>query len=151
MTIADVDSLSATLFALADPTRRGILARLTHGSASVKELAAPYAMSFAAVSKHIKVLEQAGLVSRGKDAQFRPCHLETKPLRAVAVWVEDYRRFWERSADRLEDYLAELQRTERGGRGATRPEGTRAAVPRKSSPTTRETPRRTGRRERKPR
>lgn len=104
------DSLSSTLFALADPTRRSILSRLaTGGDATVKELAAPYSMSLAAVSKHIKVLEQAGLVSRGKEAQWRPSHLEAKPLAAVSEWLEDYRRFWERSIDSLDDYLEELQ------------------------------------------
>jgi DNA-binding transcriptional ArsR family regulator len=99
------DPLSATLFALADPTRRGILARLANGDASVKELAEPYDMSLAAVSKHIKVLESAGLVSRGRDAQWRPCHLEVEPLAAVSEWVEGYRRFWERSLASLNDYL----------------------------------------------
>lgn len=106
------DPLSSTLFALADPTRRGILGRLANGDATVKELAEPYEMSLAAVSKHIKVLESAGLVSRGKDAQFRPCHLEAEPLRAVSVWLDDYRRFWGRSMDRLSDYLHHLQRAE---------------------------------------
>jgi DNA-binding transcriptional ArsR family regulator len=103
------DSLSSTLFALADPTRRSILSRLATGDATVKELAAPYSMSLAAVSKHIKVLEQAGLVSRGKEAQWRPSHLEARPLAAVSEWLEDYRRFWERSIDSLDDYLEELQ------------------------------------------
>lgn len=103
------DPLSTTLSALADPTRRGILARLSLGEATVKELAQPYDMSLAAVSKHLKVLESAGLISRGRDAQYRPCRLEAAPLRDVAGWLEDYRRFWEASLDRLEDYLAELQ------------------------------------------
>ena len=104
------DRLSLTLSALADPTRRGILARLATGQATVTELAEPYDMSLAAVSKHLKVLEGAGLISRGRDAQYRPCKLEAGPLRDVAGWLEDYRKFWEASLDRLEDYLAELQK-----------------------------------------
>jgi DNA-binding transcriptional ArsR family regulator len=109
------DTLSTTLSALADPTRRGILARLSLGEATVKELAEPYDMSLAAVSKHLKVLEGAGLISRGRDAQYRPCRLEAAPLRDVAGWLEDYRRFWEASLDRLEDYLAELQKADPDG------------------------------------
>lgn len=105
-----VDSLSATLSALADPTRRGILARLATGEATVKELAEPYDMSLAAVSKHLKVLEHAGLISRGRDAQYRPCRLEAAPMRDVAGWLESYRKFWDESLDRLETYLAELQK-----------------------------------------
>jgi DNA-binding transcriptional ArsR family regulator len=108
----NADPLSATLFALADPTRRGILARLSRSDASVKELAEPYDMSLAAVSKHIKVLEVAGLVTRSKDAQWRPCHLEAEPLRGVSHWLEDYRQFWERSLDRFADYLREVQEQE---------------------------------------
>ena len=104
------DTLSVTLSALADPTRRGILARLATGEATVTELAAPYEMSLAAVSKHLKVLEQAGLISRGKEAQWRPCKLEAGPMRDVAGWLENYRRFWEESLDQLEVYLAELQK-----------------------------------------
>lgn len=104
------DRLSVTLSALADPTRRGILARLATGEATVNELAAPYDMSLAAVSKHLKVLEKAGLITRGREAQWRPCRLEAAPLRDVADWVEAYRQFWEQSLDRLEDYLAALQR-----------------------------------------
>jgi DNA-binding transcriptional ArsR family regulator len=104
------DHLSLTLSALADPTRRGILAQLSHGEATVGELAEPYEMSLAAVSKHLKVLEKAGLISRGKEAQWRPCRLEAEPLREVAGWVENYRRFWTESLDRLEDYLEVLQR-----------------------------------------
>lgn len=104
------DRLSMTLSALADPTRRGILARLAHGEATVNEIAAPYDMTLAAVSKHLKVLEKAGLITRGREAQWRPCRLEAAPLRDVADWVESYRRFWEQSLDRLEDYLAELQK-----------------------------------------
>ena len=103
------DPLSSTLFALADPTRRGILALLARGDASVKELAEPYDMSLAAVSKHLKVLEGAGLISRSKDAQWRPCHLEVAPLQSLSDWLEDYRRFWERSMDRLSDYLKVVQ------------------------------------------
>lgn len=99
------DQLSATFFALADPTRRAILARLATGEATVSELAAPFEMTFAAVSKHIRVLEQAGLVTRGRTAQWRPCRLEAAPLRDVAGWLTDYRRFWDESVDRLEDYL----------------------------------------------
>ena len=103
------DRLSSTLFALADPTRRGILARLATRDASVTELAKPYDMSLAAVSKHLKVLESAGLVSRGKEAQWRPCHLEAKPLEAVFAWVEDYRRFWEQNLDSLAKYLQAIR------------------------------------------
>jgi len=103
------DPLSVTLSALADPTRRGILARLATGEATVKELAAPYDMSLAAVSKHLKVLEQAGLISRGKEAQWRPCKLEAGPMRDVAGWLENYRRFWEESLDQLEAYVKDLQ------------------------------------------
>mgnify|MGYP001553664251 CR=1 FL=1 len=109
------DRLSLTLSALADPTRRGILARLATGQATVTELAEPYDMSLAAVSKHLKVLEGAGLISRGRDAQYRPCKLEAGPLRDVAGWLEDYRKFWEASLDRLEDYLAELQKGDPDG------------------------------------
>jgi len=108
-TFVPADRLSSTLFALADPTRRGILARLATGDASVTELAKPYDMSLAAVSKHLKVLESAGLVSRGKEAQWRPCHLEAKPLEAVFAWVEDYRRFWEQNLDSLAKYLRSIQ------------------------------------------
>ena len=104
------DQLSLTLSALADPTRRGILAQLAEGEATVGELAEPYDMSLAAVSKHLKVLEKAGLISRGKEAQWRPCRLEAEPLRELAGWVENYRRFWDQSLDRLEDYLEALQR-----------------------------------------
>jgi DNA-binding transcriptional ArsR family regulator len=103
------DRLSATLAALADPTRRGILARLSTGDATVSELAEPYDMSLAAVSKHLKVLEGAGLISRGREAQWRPCHLEAEPLQAVTEWLEDYRRFWDRSLKGLNDYLKTMQ------------------------------------------
>jgi DNA-binding transcriptional ArsR family regulator len=103
------DSLSSTLSALADPTRRGILARLAKGDATVTEIAAPYDMSLAAVSKHLKVLEGAGLISRGREAQWRPCHLEAEPLEAVSAWLDEYRRFWDRSMDSFEEYLKVLQ------------------------------------------
>jgi len=109
------DRLSITLSALADPTRRGILARLSLGEATVGELAEPYDMSLAAVSKHLKVLENAGLISRGREAQWRPCKLEAAPMAEVADWVGEYRRFWEQSLDRLGDYLAELQKGDPGG------------------------------------
>lgn len=99
------DPLSVTLFAIADPTRRGLLARLAQGDATVGELAEPYDMSVAAISKHLKVLQGAGLISRSREAQWRPCHLEAKPLEAAAGWIGDYRRFWERSLDSLGDYL----------------------------------------------
>jgi DNA-binding transcriptional ArsR family regulator len=104
------DRLSATLAALADPTRRGILARLAGGELTVNEIAKPYAMSLAAVSKHLKVLEGAGLISRGKQAQWRPCRLEAAPLRDVADFLEFYRMHWEASLDRLDAYLQELQK-----------------------------------------
>jgi DNA-binding transcriptional ArsR family regulator len=106
------DRLSMTLSALADPTRRGILARLATGAANVSELAAPFQMSLAAVSKHIKVLEQAGLVSRGKEAQWRPCKLEAGPLRDLDGWLKDYRRFWDENLDQLESYLADIQKAD---------------------------------------
>ena len=99
------DALSATLSALADPTRRAILARLALGETSVTDLAEPFAMSLPAVSKHLKVLERAGLITRGREAQWRPCRLEAAPLKDVSGWLEDYRRFWDESLDRLEAYL----------------------------------------------
>jgi Predicted transcriptional regulators len=104
------DSLSATLGALADPTRRAILARLAKGEASVNEIAEPFDMTLAAVSKHIKVLENAGLVRRGRQAQYRPCTLEPGPLREAASYLEFYRRFWEQNLNQLEAYLAQVQR-----------------------------------------
>ncbi len=107
-----LDRLDTTFAALADPTRRAILARLASGEASVQELAAPFDMSLPAVSKHLKVLERAGLVARGRDAQRRPCRLVAAPLRDVADWAERYRRFWEERLDRLDDYLRELQQAE---------------------------------------
>jgi DNA-binding transcriptional ArsR family regulator len=107
------DRLSTTFAALADPTRRAILARLVAGEASVTELAEPFAMSLPAISKHLKVLERAGLIARGREAQWRPCRLEAGPLKDAAEWLEHYRRFWEESLDRLERYLRELQAKER--------------------------------------
>jgi DNA-binding transcriptional ArsR family regulator len=103
------DHLSTTFAALADPTRRAILARLAEGEATVSELAEPFALSLPAVSKHLKVLQRAGLVSQGRKAQWRPCRLETAPLHEVANWMEDYRRFWDESYDRLDEYLHDLQ------------------------------------------
>lgn len=104
-----MDELSRTFSALADPTRRAILARLAQGVATVKELSEPFSISAPAISKHLRVLEGAGLISRGRDAQWRPCRLEPEPLRAVAEWTDAYRRFWEESFDRLDAYLEELQ------------------------------------------
>ena len=104
-----IDRLSATFAALADPTRRAILARLALGETSVTELAEPFAMSMPAVSKHLKVLERAGLITRGREAQWRPCRIEVDALRPVDDWLENYRRLWEERFDRLEDYLRELQ------------------------------------------
>ena len=101
--------LSTTFAALADPTRRAILARLASGEATVSELAEPFVMSGPAVSKHLKVLEHAGLISRGRQAQWRPCRLKADALKSAADWLEEYRRFWEESFDRLDDYLRELQ------------------------------------------
>lgn len=103
------DRLDATFAALSDPTRRAILARLRTGEASVNELAEPFDMSLPAISKHLKVLERAGLVERGRDAQRRPCRLAPAPLREVVEWAEDYRQHWEESFDRLDDYLKDLQ------------------------------------------
>ena len=104
------DPLSLTLSALADPTRRAILARLSRGESSVGELAAPFQMSLPAVSKHLRVLEKAGLVAQGRKAQWRPCRLRGEPLRAVAEWLESYRLFWDQNLDRLDEYLLELQK-----------------------------------------
>ena len=105
--------LSTTFAALADPTRRAILARLASGQATVSKLAEPFAMSGPAISKHLKVLEHAGLISRGRKAQWRPCRLKAEPLKAAADWLEEYRRFWEESFDRLDAYLQELQAKEK--------------------------------------
>ena len=107
------DHLSATFSALADPTRRAILARLSSGGATVTELAEPFTMSLPAVSKHLKVLERAGLISKGREAQWRPCRLDAGPLKEVADFTEHYRRFWEESFDRLDDYLRELKAQEK--------------------------------------
>jgi DNA-binding transcriptional ArsR family regulator len=107
------DRLSATFAALADPTRRAILARLASGETSVTELAEPFDMSLPAVSKHLKVLERAGLIVRGREAQWRPCRIEPRALKEVDDWLERYRRFWEQSFDRLDDYLRELQTKEK--------------------------------------
>jgi len=106
------DPLSLTLSALADPTRRAILARLSLGESSVKELAQPFAMSLPAVSKHLKVLERAGLITRGRQAQWRPCRLDPGPLREVSDWLEHYARFWDQSLGRLEDLLAQMKQAE---------------------------------------
>jgi DNA-binding transcriptional ArsR family regulator len=106
----DTDPLSITLAALADPTRRAILARLATGEASVTELAAPFNLTLPAISKHLKVLERAGLIVRRREAQWRPCRLEPGPLKDVDAWLEHYRRFYEESFDRLDDYLREIQR-----------------------------------------
>ena len=103
------DALSLTFSALADPTRRAILARLAGGEASVTELAAPFKMSLPAISKHLKVLERAGLIARGREAQWRPCRLEPEALKTVADWVEEYRQFWDERFDRLDAYLQEIQ------------------------------------------
>lgn len=103
------DPLSVTFAALADPTRRAILAHLAKGEASVTELAQPFNMSLPAISKHLKVLERAGLITRGREAQWRPCRLEVEPLKDAADWIEQYRQFWEERFDRLNDYLQELQ------------------------------------------
>jgi DNA-binding transcriptional ArsR family regulator len=107
------DRLSPIFSALADPTRRAILGRLVAGEVSVKELAKPFDMTGPAITKHLKVLERAGLISRGKQAQWRPCRIEAGPLKEVADWVEHYRRFWEESFDRLDEYLKELKKKEK--------------------------------------
>ena len=123
MVTATTDSISNTFAALADPTRRAILARLASGEASVTELAEPFEMSLPAVSKHLKVLERAGLIARGREAQWRPCRLQAGPLKDADEWLERYRRHWEESFDRLDDYLRELQRNEkRYGRKVTEKE-----------------------------
>lgn len=110
------DSLSNTFSALADPTRRAILARLSTGEASVNELAKPFDMSLPAISKHLKVLERAGLIARGKEAQYRPCRIAAAPLKDVADWVEEYRKIWEARFDRLEEYLEVLKKEKKRGR-----------------------------------
>lgn len=108
-----IDPLSITLSALADPTRRAIVARLAKGEATVSELAAPFAMSMPAVSKHLRVLERAGLVEQGRDAQFRPRRLRPDPLRDLDGWLEHYRRYWDENLDRLDGYLKEIQKGEK--------------------------------------
>ncbi|WP_406305264.1 metalloregulator ArsR/SmtB family transcription factor [Streptomyces sp. NBC_00885] len=107
------DPLSTTFGALADPTRRAILARLADGAATVNELAQPFDISLQAISKHLKVLERAGLITRGRDAQYRPCHLRAGPLKDVTVWLERYRSFWEESFGQLDEYLIDLQERQR--------------------------------------
>jgi DNA-binding transcriptional ArsR family regulator len=107
------DHLTTTFAALADPTRRAILARLASGESSVTRLAEPFEMSLPAISKHLKVLERAGLIARGREAQWRPCRLEAGPLKDASKWLEHYRRFWEQSFDRLADYLREVQKKEK--------------------------------------
>ena len=109
------DALSLTFAALAHPTRRAILARLSEGAATVKELSQPFSTSGPAISKHLRVLERAGLIRRGRDAQWRPCELEAEPLREVAEWAEDFRRHWDASYDRLDAYLKRLQKEEPDG------------------------------------
>jgi DNA-binding transcriptional ArsR family regulator len=107
------DTLSTTFAALADPTRRAMLARLADGDATVNELAEPFPISVQAVSKHLKVLERAGLIVRGRDAQWRPCRLAAAPLAEVSAWLDDYRRFWEHSFDRLDAHLKQIQKGQR--------------------------------------
>jgi DNA-binding transcriptional ArsR family regulator len=109
------DHISSTFAALADPTRRAILARLALGETSVTELAEPFEMSMPAISRHLKVLEKAGLISRGREAQWRPCKLKAEPLKRAADWLEEYRQFWEQSFDRLDEYLKTMQEKEKGG------------------------------------
>jgi DNA-binding transcriptional ArsR family regulator len=111
--MAVIDPLSATLSALADPTRRAILARLAKGEATVNQLAEPFDISLPAISRHLKVLETAGLVSRGREAQWRPCRLDAKPLKALDHWLERYRRHWEGSFDKMNAYLAQITKGKR--------------------------------------
>ena len=108
-----IDQLSATFAALADPTRRAILKKLTHGQKSVTELAAPFRMTLPAITKHLKVLAKAGLIVRSRDAQWRPCKLRAAPLKNASNWIDQYREFWEARLDRLDDYLRELQSREK--------------------------------------
>jgi DNA-binding transcriptional ArsR family regulator len=116
MTTMSTDRLSNTFAALSDPTRRAILARLALGETSVSKLAEPFAMSLPAVSKHLKVLERAGLITRGRDAQMRPCKIEASALKEADDWLEEYRRLWEQRLDRLDDYLQTLQAADTKGR-----------------------------------
>ena len=111
--LSQPDRLSLTFAALADPTRRAILARLTSGQTTVTELAAPHDMSLPAISKHLRVLERSGLIERGRDAQWRPCRLKAAPMKQAVDWLEDYRRHWEASLDRLDEYLKQLQSREK--------------------------------------
>jgi len=119
------DSISSTFAALADPTRRAILARLALGETSVTKLAEPFEMSMPAVSKHLRVLERAGLITRGREAQWRPCKLKAEPLREAAGWLDEYRQFWEQSFDRLDEYLQRLQ-AEAKQNHASKPKGTQS-------------------------
>jgi DNA-binding transcriptional ArsR family regulator len=119
------DQLSTTFAALADPTRRAILARLASGETSVTEIARPFEMSMPAVSKHLKVLERAGLITRGREAQWRPCALDAAPLKEVVEWAEPFRRFWEGSFNRLDEYLQELQGKKQRSPERRRPASTR--------------------------
>ena len=121
------DHLSVTLSAMADPTRRAILARLAQGEATVNELAAPFNISLQAISRHLKVLESAGLISRGREAQWRPCRLKAEPLKAVDGWLERYRRFWEGSFDKMDAYLGEIDTVEKLLGGVWRTSSDRAA------------------------
>ena len=114
------DRLTATFSALADPTRRAILARLARGEATVTELATPFDISIQAISKHLKVLERGGLIARGREAQWRPCRIEPKALRSVRDWLEEYRRYWDERLDNLEDYLDRLQAKENGNARKTK-------------------------------
>lgn len=129
------DRLNHTFAALADPTRRAILARLASGETSVTELAEPFAMSLPAISKHLKVLERAGLIARGREAQWRPCRLQAGPLRDVSGWLDQYRQFWDQSFDRLDDYLKVLQAKDKGGKRVSKKSrsGSVAANPPKAS------------------
>jgi DNA-binding transcriptional ArsR family regulator len=120
MMSTSADPLSTTFAAIADPTRRAILARLASGEASVTELAEPFDISLPAISKHLKVLERAGLIARGREAQWRPCRLEAAPLKEVASWVGEYRRFWEQSFNRLDAYLTDLQKKKGKRHGKTK-------------------------------
>jgi DNA-binding transcriptional ArsR family regulator len=117
MSATATDNLSRVFGALADPTRRAILARLSRGDAGVQEIAKPFRMTLPAISKHLKVLEKAKLIRRGKDAQWRPCALEAAPLRDVSDWIGEYRQFWEESFDRLDEYLKEVQAQEKKNEG----------------------------------
>lgn len=129
------DHLSLTFAALADPTRRAILGTLVAGEASVKELARPFEMSLPGISKHLKVLERAGLIERSREAQWRPCRLKPEPLKQVADWIEHYRRFWDESFDRLELYLQEIQANEQRATGKKigREPRSRKSVPRRKN------------------